>query len=171
MDATILKTESLDSEKLSQLDAYIAQVEDKTGDVIAILHHAQGLFGYLPAELQLYIARAIDLPAAKINGIVSFYSFFNEEPSGKYRVNICLGTACFVKGAAEVNVAFREQLEVDEKGNSKDGLFTVREVRCIGACGLAPVIMVNDQIYGHFGKDDVAGLIANYREKEGIHED
>lgn len=171
MSAHILNTVSLDTAKLSQLDEFIASLEDKQGDVIAILHHAQGLFGYLPPDLQLYIARATGLPAAKINGIVSFYSFFNEEKSGKYRVSICMGTACYVKGAAEINKAFREKLEVDEKGNSKDGLFSLREVRCIGACGLAPVVSINDQIYGHMKPEDVDELIAKYREKEAGHED
>lgn len=171
MSASILNTVSLDTEKLAQLDRFMEGLEDKKGDVIAVLHHAQSLFGYLPPELQLYIARATDLPAAKINGIVTFYSFFNEEKSGKYRVSICMGTACYVKGAAEINKAFREQLEVDEKGNSKDGLFSLREVRCIGACGLAPVVSINDQIYGHVKAEDVADLIEKYRAKEAAHED
>lgn len=118
--------------------------------------------------MQLYVARAVDLPAAKINGIVSFYSYFSEKPSGKYKVSICMGTACFVRGAAAVLKELRTELKVNEDGMSEDGLFSLREVRCLGACGLAPVLTVNDKIYGHVDPKDVKGLLEQYRE-EKVH--
>lgn len=156
----------LDEALVTELNAFIDVVEDKQGGIIRILQKGQELFGYLPEALQLHIARKVDLPAAKINGIVSFYSFFNEKPSGKYTVNICLGTACFVKGADVIERAFRSKLKTDEENLSEDGLFTVRAVRCIGACGLAPVIMVGEKIFGHVTEQDVERILKTYRDAE-----
>lgn len=158
----------LEQAKYRKLDAFVRSCEDPKEDVIRILHEAQTIFGFLPKEVQLYVARAVDLPAAKINGIVSFYSYFSEKPSGKYKVSICMGTACFVRGAAAVLKELRTELKVNEDGMSEDGLFSLREVRCLGACGLAPVLTVNDKIYGHVDPKDVKGLLKQYRE-EKVH--
>lgn len=166
MSKTVLSTDSLDKTKLAALDAYIDGLEDKQGSIIHILHHGQEIFGYLPKELQLYIARKANLPAAKVNGIVSFYSFFSQEPSGQFQISICLGTACFVKGADAVIKAFREQLGLVNKRVTDDGRFSIRDVRCVGACGLAPVVVVNEKIFGHVSADDVAGIIAQYQARE-----
>lgn len=167
MSNSVLSTEQLDKTKLAELDKYIAGLENKQEAIIHILHRGQEIFGYLPKELQLYIARKADLPAAKVNGIVSFYSFFSQEPSGQYQISICLGTACFVKGADAIIKEFRSQLDMADKRVSDDGRFSIRDVRCVGACGLAPVVVINEKIYGHVGKDDVAGIIQQYRGAEG----
>lgn len=167
MSNSVLSTETLDKTKVAELDQYIAGLPNKSEAIIHILHRGQEIFGYLPKELQLYIARKADLPAAKVNGIVSFYSFFSQEPSGKYQLSICLGTACFVKGADAVIKEFRKQLDMVDKRVSDDGRFSIRDIRCVGACGLAPVVMINEKIYGHVTVDDVADILDHYRGAEG----
>lgn len=153
-------------ELLPVLDAFIASFPNKKEEVIAVLHKAQDLFGYLPSELQLYIARKLDLPAAHIYGVVTFYSYFNEEKRGKYTINICMGTACFVKGADKVMNEFHRILGIKTGETTPDNLFTLTDVRCIGACGLAPVVMVNDKVFGHIHAEDVPGIIESYKNRE-----
>lgn len=156
--------EILDPEKLRELDAFIDADPDPQGRIINILHKAQNLFSYLPKELQLHVARKVNLPAAKVNGIVSFYSFFTQEKGGKFGISVCMGTACFVKGSEAVLKAFKKELNlVDKQKVTADGLFSIRDVRCIGACGLAPVVTVNDKIYGHVKEEDVKQILADYK--------
>ncbi len=160
-----LDTRVLDPVLLAELDQFIEAQENPQESIIAILHKAQNLFLWLPPNLQLYIARKANLPAAKVNGIVSFYSYFLEQPSGKYTISVCMGTACFVKGSQPILDEFREQLGLGPADKiTKDGLFTIDEVRCIGACGLAPVVRVNDKIYGHFEPGQVKEVLDHYRE-------
>ncbi|HPE00111.1 MAG TPA: NAD(P)H-dependent oxidoreductase subunit E [Bacillota bacterium] len=160
----ILDTSTLDKELLKQLDAYIDSLEgDKQEHLIHVLHKAQDLFSYLPQNLQLYIARKLDLSGARVNGVVTFYSYFNEKPVGKYIISVCMGTACFVKGADKVLERVLELTGTDKNEMSKDGLFTVKDVRCIGACGLAPVMTVNDKVYGKVKPKDVDDIIRHYR--------
>jgi NADH-quinone oxidoreductase subunit E/NADP-reducing hydrogenase subunit HndA len=165
------KTVSLDlndlpQEKLQELDAYIDSLEDKQGSLIHVLHRAQNLFGYLPMEVQLYIARKLDIPGAKVFGVVSFYSYFTTEPRGKHTISVCMGTACFVKGGEDVLKKFMSELGIEKNGGmSADKMFTVRDVRCIGACGLAPVVMVGEKVYGHVGASDVETIIDEYRKE------
>ncbi len=167
MSKVNFKMDILDPEKLKELDAFISAESDPQSRIINILHKAQSLFSYLPIELQLYVARKVDLPAAKVNGIVSFYSFFSQEPSGKYGVSVCMGTACFVKGSEAILKAFRNELNLKDKQKvTDDGLFSLRDVRCIGACGLAPVVTVNDKIYGHVKEEDVKQILADYKALE-----
>jgi NADH:ubiquinone oxidoreductase subunit E len=160
-----LDTTILDQDLLRELDEYIETLEDKQGNLIHVLHKGQSLFGFLPQNLQLYIARALDLPAAKVNGVVSFYSYFTEKERGKNTISVCMGTACFVKGADKVLAEFLKELGVEKEDISEDGLFTVRDVRCVGACGLAPVVVVNEKVYGHVGVKDVKGIIEEYQEE------
>lgn len=163
----ILDTSTLDKELLKQLDAYIDSLEgDKQEHLIHVLHKAQELFGYLPQNLQLYIARKLDLPGVRVNGVVSFYSFFNEKPVGKYTISVCMGTACFVKGADKVLERVIELTGANKNEISKDGLFTIKDVRCIGACGLAPVMTINDKVYGKVKPGDVDEIIRHYRSIE-----
>ncbi|GAB6107114.1 NADH-quinone oxidoreductase subunit NuoE family protein [Fusibacter bizertensis] len=154
-------------EKLKALDAFIVKQDAQEESLIAILHKAQELFGYLPSELQLYVARKLNIPAAKVYGVVSFYSYFTQEKRGKHTISICMGTACFVKGAEKVMHEFTEQLEIESGKNTADGIFTLKDVRCIGACGLAPVVMIDDKVFGHVKPDDVSKIIAEYRAQEG----
>ncbi len=156
----------LDNDIMKEIDSYIESLEDKQGSIIHILHKAQEAFGYLPKELQLYIARKVDLPASKVNGIVSFYSFFSQEPSGKYSISVCMGTACFVKGSDVVLSAFKNKLQLNDKKVTDDMKFSIRDVRCIGACGLAPVVVVNEKIYGHVTEKEVDNIIKEYKDLE-----
>jgi len=160
----ILDMSTLDKTLLNELDDYILSLEGKKEEhLIHVLHKAQSLFGYLPQNLQLYIARKLDLPAARVNGVVTFYSFFNEKPVGKYTISVCMGTACFVKGADKVLDRVMEVTGTKKGEMSKDGLFTIKDVRCIGACGLAPVLTINDKVYGKVKPKDVDDIIRHYR--------
>lgn len=155
------------AEKLEQLDAFIEMQPSKEDAIIAVLHKAQHIFGYLPSELQLYIARKLGVPAARVYGVVSFYSYFSQTKRGEFTVNICMGTACFVKGVDKVMAEFSNQLGIKNGGTSEDGLFTLRDVRCVGACGLAPVVMVNEKVYGHVKPEDVTRIIAECKALKG----
>lgn len=171
MSKITFQMEILNPDLLEQLDRFIEQTANPKEGIISILHYAQSLFGYLPKELQLYIARKTDLPTAKVNGIVSFYSFFREEPSGKYTISVCMGTACFVRGAGDVLEAFRKELQPDRTTKmTQDGLFSLVDVRCIGACGLAPVVRINDKIFGHVKVEDVPRIIEQYRKLDAEQE-
>lgn len=152
--------------KLSVLDEFIDAQPLKEDALIAILHKAQEIFGYLPKDLQLYIARKINVPASRIYGVVTFYSYFSEEKSGDFTVNICMGTACFVKGADKLMEEFSKQLGIKTGETTSDGMFTLKDVRCIGACGLAPVVLINDKVLGHVKPEDVAGIIAECKHKK-----
>lgn len=165
----LLDMDTLDPDRLSELDAYIDALDEPQGNLIHVLHKGQELFGYLPPSLQLYIARRLDLSGAKVNGVVSFYSFFTQKPRGRYTISVCMGTACFVRGAKEVLDTARKTLGIENGQMSEDGLFSLRDIRCVGACGLAPVVMVNDQVYGHMDKGKMEALIASLRE-EAKHE-
>lgn len=154
----------LDSEKLKKLEEYIDSIEDKEGCLINVLHEAQDIFGYLPSELQLFISRKLDLTAAKVFGVATFYSFFTMEPRGKHVISICMGTACFVKGADKILEEFKTQLNIKDNNTSEDGLFTIDTLRCVGACGLAPVVTVDGKVYGRVTVDDVEKIINEYKE-------
>jgi len=160
-----LNVEELDQGLLSSLDVYIERLDDPNNSLINVLHKAQHLFGYIPHNLQLYIARKVGVSAARVNGVVSFYSYFSEKKTGKNVVSVCMGTACYVKGAGDVLKELLKELNVEKNTVSEDELFTVRDVRCIGACGLAPVVTVGEKVYGHVTKDMVKDIIKTYRER------
>ncbi len=156
----------LEEDKLRELDAFIESFEKPESNIISILHRAQTIFKYLPPELQYYVAQKIGMSTAKINGIVSFYSFFIEEPTGEYNVSVCMGTACFVRGADKVLDEFKKEFKLDgKKPMTDDGLFSLSDIRCVGACGLAPVVKVNEKIWGHIEAKDVMNIIEFYREE------
>lgn len=163
MDSVNLNIAELDPEKLTELESYIETCPDAEGSLINILHRAQHLFGYIPTNLQLYIARKLEIGAAKVNGVVSFYSYFSQEKTGQHIISVCLGTACYVKGAEQIAKAFLKELGVDKNEVTDDELFSVRDVRCVGACGLAPVVTVGDKVYGHVTPEDVKNIIRDFR--------
>lgn len=150
--------------KFEELDKHIDSIEDKNEELISILHKAQNIFGYLSEDTQLYISRKLDIPAVKVNGVVSFYSYFKENPVGEYTISICLGTACFVKGADKVLEEFEKILNIKSGETTPDGKFSIDSLRCIGACGLAPVISINDKIYARVKVEEVSEILKNYEQ-------
>jgi NADH-quinone oxidoreductase subunit E len=150
--------------KYRELEEFINNLPDKQGALIEVLHKAQGIFGYLPKEVQIFVGQKLDVPASKVFGVVSFYSYFTTEPRGEYVVNICMGTACFVRGAAIVLEEFEKQIGVKVGETTADGKYTIEVLRCVGACGLAPVVMVNDKVYGHVTAGDVKSILEEYQE-------
>lgn len=163
MERVNLDLTQLDSDKLAKLDEFILTQPDAEGSLINILHQAQHLFGYIPTNLQLYIARKLEIGAAKVNGVVSFYSYFSEKKTGKHIISVCLGTACYVKGAEAITKEFLSVLGVKKHEVTKDELFSVRDVRCVGACGLAPVVTVGEKVYGHVKPEDIKNIIKEFR--------
>ena len=162
------QVETVDSAKLAELDEFIGQLPTKKNALIQTLHRAQDIFGYLPEYVQSHVAKALNLPASRVYGVVTFYSFLKTEPSGKVPVSICLGTACFVRGANDILDAFKSELGIGVGGMTEDGLFSLDSIRCVGACGLAPVVMAGGRVYGRVEKGDVRGIIDEYMAKEGL---
>lgn len=150
---------------INEVKNYIAELDYDKNSLIMILHKAQNLLGYLPREILEIIAEELKIPLAKVYGVVTFYSYFNTEKKGTYRISVCLGTACFVKGAEAVLEEFKQQLNINMGETTKDGLFTLDNIRCIGACGLAPVVSINDKIYGNVKKEEVKSILDVYRKK------
>ncbi len=156
--------------KYKQLDQVINRYRSGRGQLIRILQEAQNIFGYLPEEVQTYIAGKAGIPVSEINGVVTFYSLFHTEPTGKYGINVCLGTACYVQGARRIIEDFRRELNLTSGDTSDDGLFTVKSTRCLGACGLAPVITVNDEVHGRVSRADIPKILRKYRKIEKVGE-
>lgn len=150
-------------EKFMQIDRIIEHYQGQEGALIPVLHQVQETYGYLPEDVQAYIAEKLRIPLSEVYGVVSFYSLFNTEPKGKYKVSICLGTACYVKGSGQILEEFEKQLKIKVGQTSEDGIFTLEACRCLGACGLAPVLMVNDNVHGRLVPQDVASIIAKYK--------
>ena len=149
--------------KYANLDKVIIRYQSKPGMLIRILQEAQEIFGHLSILLQTYISQKLDIPISTINSVVSFYSLFSQEPRGKHVISVCLGTACYVKGAQDVLNAVMEELQIKEDETSMDGLFTLKSARCIGACVLAPVITINDEVFGKVSAEDVPAILRRYK--------
>ncbi len=147
-----------------ELRAFIAALPEKKGHLVTVLHKAQSLFGYLPREVQQFVATQMGESLATVYGVVSFYTFFTMVPRGKHPVSICMGTACFVKNAEGVVDAFKKELGIDVGEVTSDGLFSIDTVRCIGACGLSPIVMVGDKVFTNVSVSQVAEIIAEYKE-------
>jgi len=163
MSSINLNINELDQNKLCELSEYIQTFEDPESSLINILHRAQHIFGYIPTNLQLYIARELGIGAAIVNGVVSFYSYFTEKKTGKHVISVCMGTACYVKGSEKVLKKFISELGVQKNEVTKDDLFTIKDVRCVGACGLAPIVTVGEKVYAHVKEDDVVNILNEYR--------
>jgi NADH:ubiquinone oxidoreductase subunit E len=153
----------LAEEMFKELDAYIGSLENKEGTLITVLHKAQEIFGYLPKEVQLHVARRLDTTAAKVNGVVTFYSYFTEEPKGEHVINVCLGTACYVRGAEAILKEIENKLKIRAGGITEDGKFSLDGLRCVGACGLAPVVIVDGKVFGRVKTEEVEGILENYK--------
>lgn len=146
-------------EKLAEV---IAKYKETQGALIPVLHEAQEIFGYLPVEVQEKISEGLGVPMSEIYGVVTFYTQFSINPKGKYKIGVCLGTACYVKGSGDIIEKIKEILGIDVGECTPDGKFSLDATRCIGACGLAPVLTVNDDVYGRLVVDDVPGILAKY---------
>lgn len=153
--------------KFAELDEFIDNLPDKKGMLIGVLHKAQEIFGYLPREVQHHVAEKLEIPESTVFGVVTFYSFFTMKPRGKYQIKVCLGTACYVKGGQKISDRVKEELGVTGDEPTPDGLFSVQEVRCLGACSMAPVMLIGERdFYGRLTPDKIAQIIESYRRKE-----
>ncbi|MBE5039991.1 NADH-quinone oxidoreductase subunit NuoE family protein [Ructibacterium gallinarum] len=149
-------------EQEAQLKKVIANHQGQKGAVIPVLHEAQDIYGYLPIEVQEMISEGLDVPLAEIYGIVTFYAQFSLNPKGRYQIGVCLGTACYVKGSGDILEKVKELLNIDVGECSADGKFSLDATRCIGACGLAPVMTINDDVYGRLTVDQVEDILKKY---------
>ncbi len=147
---------------LQKLEHFIEQFEAKESALIKVLYEAQHIFGYLSKDVMLFIAERLNVPAAKVYGVVSFYSYFTTEPKGRYQVKVCMGTACFVRGAEKLARRLESELGLSMGETDGDGKFSLNSLRCVGACGLAPLVVVNDKVYGKLTPDDIPGVIKEY---------
>ncbi|MBO5065113.1 MAG: NAD(P)H-dependent oxidoreductase subunit E [Clostridia bacterium] len=149
-------------EQKAQLDAVIAECKGDKSQLMHVMQEAQGIYGYLPREVQVMIAEGMDVPLEKVYGVATFYAQFSLSPKGEYDISVCLGTACYVKGAQQLTDKISELLGIEPGECTADGKFSLEECRCIGACGLAPVFTVNGEVYGKVTADDVPGILAKY---------
>ncbi|MBR3869191.1 MAG: NAD(P)H-dependent oxidoreductase subunit E [Clostridia bacterium] len=149
-------------EQEAQLKEVIAKYAGDKSNLMAVMQEAQGIYGYLPREVQVMIAEGMDVPLEKVYGVATFYAQFSLSPKGKYNISVCLGTACYVKGAQQLLDKLEECLGIASGECTEDGKFSLEACRCIGACGLAPVLTVNEDVYGRLVADDIPGIIAKY---------
>ncbi len=155
---------SNETEKMTpELRAFIEEWKDKPGNLIMVLHKVQQTYGYIPRAIAIETSELLDVPLAKIYGVVTFYNFFKLQKAGKYIIQVCLGTACYLRGGDDLIKEFERQLGVGVNATTSDGLFSIEAVRCLGCCGLAPVAVVNGDVHGKLETKDVAGIIEKYR--------
>ncbi|MBN1969241.1 MAG: NADH-quinone oxidoreductase subunit NuoE [Candidatus Delongbacteria bacterium] len=152
----------INKDQKAQILEICKNFRNDAGELINVLHKTQHLIGYLPREAQEIIAEGLNISVAKVFGVVSFYSFFTMEPKGEHPISICTGTACYVRGAEKVLDEFKKQLKIQVGETTEDGKFSIDCLRCVGACGLAPVVMVGEKVYGSVKPEDVKHIIANY---------
>jgi NADH:ubiquinone oxidoreductase subunit E len=152
-----------DRAKFEQLQKTIDKWKGEKGPLMPVLHEAQEIFGCLSLEVQKYISKALDIPVSDIYGVATFYSQFTLKPKGKYKVGVCMGTACYVKGSQAILNELTKEMDLKVGDTSDDGLFTLEATRCLGACGLAPIIMINDDVYGRLKPEDIKGIVGKYR--------
>lgn len=156
----------LKPQQIDKIKEICSSFNNEPGELINILHKTQSTFGYLPAEIQEIISRELDIPVAKVYGVVTFYSFFTMVPKGKFPISICTGTACYVRGAETVLEEFKKKLGLEVGETSPDGKFSISCLRCVGACGLAPVVMIGDKTYGRVSPESVDEILKEYEVTE-----
>lgn len=152
-------------QRYDQLDKVIAQYRNEPGPLIPVLHKAQKIFGYLPREVQLYVADKLDIPVKEVAGVVSFYSFFSTTPRGEHTIGLCMGTACYVKGADAISAKIKEELGIKPGETTGDGKFTFQITRCLGACGLAPVMTIDDDVFGRLTPEKIPEILKKYSDQ------
>jgi NADP-reducing hydrogenase subunit HndA len=150
------------AEQKKLLLEFINEHKNMQGPLMPVLQRAQEIYGYLPIEVQRIISRELDLPLSEIYGVVTFYAQFTLNPKGKYCIAVCMGTACYVKGSGNVLDKICNKLGIEAGGITPDGKFSLDATRCIGACGLAPVMTINDEVYGRLNLNDIDGILEKY---------
>ncbi len=150
--------------KKDQIKAICDSYDCDPGELINVLHETQSTFGYLPSEVQEVIARYMNLSVAHVYGVVTFYSFFTMKPKGDFPISICMGTACYVRGAEKVLDEFKKELGIEVGETTSDKRFSISCLRCVGACGLAPVVMVGEKVYGRVSPDGVKEILEEYKD-------
>ncbi len=148
--------------KVDQLVKLCEEFGNQPGELINILHKAQGMIGYLPREVQEVIARQLDIPVSKVYGVVTFYSFFSMTPKGEHPISVCMGTACYVRGAEKVLDEFKRILNINVGETTADGKFSLTSLRCVGACGLAPVVLIGEKVYGRVTPGEVEKILKEF---------
>lgn len=146
-------------DKINKLIDICESHGNQAGELINILHKAQHLFGYLPEEVQKIVAQQLNIPVSKVYGVVTFYSFFSMSPKGKYPISVCMGTACYVRGAEKVLDEFKRLLHINVGETTPDGKFSLSSLRCVGACGLAPVVLIGEKVFGRVTPGDVEKIL------------
>lgn len=154
------------AEQLERIRSLALEYRGQPGALIQVLHLAQGIYGCLPLEVQQVVADSLELPLAQVSGVVSFYSFFSTQRRGQHTIRVCLGTACYVRGGKQIAQRLGQLLDVDVGGTTKDGLFTFEVARCIGACGLAPAMSIDDTVYKRVNPDNLEHILARYTQGE-----
>ncbi len=144
------------------LTAFVEEWRDKPGNLIMILHKTQEEYSFIPRTIAIELGRMLDVPLAKIYGVITFYHFFKLEKPGKHQIAVCMGTACYLKGGEDLIQELENLLGVGVNCTSEDGMYSLEAVRCIGCCGLAPVLSVNGEVYGKLGTDELPAIIAKY---------
>jgi NADH:ubiquinone oxidoreductase subunit E len=152
-----------EDEKYLLLEKVIVDYERKESNLIQILHMAQAIFGFLPTEVQRFIARQMNLSLSKVNSVLTFYTFFSTKPKGKYTINVCLGTACYVRGGKDVINKLKEMLEVEVGETTKDLKYSLEVMRCIGACGLAPAMTINGKVFKQVNPNKLQKIMSQYK--------
>ena len=148
-----------------EISAFIEEWKSKPGNLIMVLHQVQQTYGYIPRNIAIEISERLSVPLAKIYGVVTFYNFFKLEKAGKYEIQVCLGTACYIRGGDDLLKALEKELGIGLNSTTPDGLFSIEAVRCLGCCGLAPVIVVNGNVHGRLTAKDVPAIIEQYRKQ------
>ena len=151
------------AEQYRRLDEIISRHKGEQGALITVLHEAQELFGYLPKEVQLRVAEGLNVPLSEVYGVISFYALFSLKPKGKYKISACKGTACYVRGADKVLERLESELGIKAGDTTDDGKFSLEVVRGLGACGLGPVIMINDDVHARLKPDKIPAILRNYK--------
>ena len=160
-----MPTMVLEKAKVQELKDYIAAMKEAPGPLMPIMQKAQELFGCLSFEVQEIIANEMNIPMSDIYGVATFYAQFNLEPKGRHIIGVCLGTACYVKNSQHILEALEKTLGISEGKTTEDGMFSLDATRCLGCCGLAPVLMIDDRVYGRLTPDDIPGIIENFRKE------
>lgn len=150
-------------EMTPELKAFVEEWKSKPGNLIMVLHRVQQTYGFIPRNIAIQVSEMLGIPLAKIYGVVTFYNFFRLQKAGKYNIQVCLGTACYLRGGDDLMKELERQLGVGVNTTTPDGLFSVEAVRCLGCCGLAPVLVVNGEVHGKLATKDIAGVIEKYR--------